>query len=172
MTNAYMGRLLRINLSEQKITTEDLRMDWAKQFIGGAGLATRYLYDEVSTGVEALGAENKLIFMTGPLTGTASASAARYSVVAKSPLTGIWGHGNSGGSFGPALKRSGYDGIIFEGVSPKPVYLRIMDGEPELCDATAMWGKNVPETENLIRHASEKKLIIASIGQGGENQVQ
>ncbi len=172
MTNAYIGKILRINLSEGKIETEDLRMDWAEKFIGGAGLATRYLYDEVPAGVDALGPDNKLIFMTGPLTGTASASASRYSVVAKSPLTGIWGHGNSGGSFGPALKRSGYDGIIFEGVSLQPVYLKIIDSEPELCDASELWGKIVPETEDLIQQASEKKLTIASIGPGGENQVR
>ncbi len=115
MTNAYMGKILRVNLSEGKTATEDLRMDWAEKFIGGAGLATRYLYDEVPQGVDALGSDNKLIFMTGPLTGTTSASAARYSVVAKSPLTGIWGHGNSGGSFGPALKRSGYRRHHFRG---------------------------------------------------------
>ena len=172
MTNAYMGKILRVNLSKGKIEAEDLREDWTQMFIGGAGLATRYLYDEVPKGVEALGADNKLIFMTGPLTGTASASAARYSVVAKSPLTGIWGHGNSGGSFGPALKRSGYDGIIFEGVSPQPVYLKIIDGQPELCDASQLWGKIVPETEDLIQQASEKKLTIASIGPGGENHVR
>ena len=172
MTHAYMGKILRINLSEGTIESEELRMDWAEKFIGGAGLATRYLYDEVPAGVDALGADNKLIFMTGPLTGTASASAARYSVVAKSPLTGIWGHGNSGGSFGPALKRSGYDGIIFEGVSPQPVYLKIIDDQPELCDAAELWSKTVPETEDLIRQASEKKLTLASIGPGGENQVR
>ena len=172
MTNAYMGKLLRVNLSKGKIEAEDLREDWARMFIGGAGLATRYLYDEVPKGIDALGADNKLIFMTGPLTGTASASAARYSVVAKSPLTGIWGHGNSGGSFGPALKRCGYDGIIFEGVSPQPVYLKIIDGHPELCDASQLWGKIVPETEDLLQQASERKLTIASIGPGGENQVR
>jgi len=171
-TRAYMGKILRIDLTAGTISEESLRMDWAEKFIGGAGLATRYLYDEVPQGVDALGADNKLIFMTGPLTGTASASAARYSVVAKSPLTGIWGHGNSGGSFGPALKRSGYDGIIFEGVSPQPVYLKIIDDQPELCDASELWGKIVPETEDMIRQASEKKLTIASIGPGGENLVR
>ena len=113
MANGYMGKILRIDLAQGKIQEENLRQDWAQKFIGGAGLATRYLYDEVPAGADPLGPENKLIFMTGPLTGTLSASAARYSVVAKSPLTGIWGHTNSGGSFGPALKRSGFDGIIF-----------------------------------------------------------
>jgi len=171
-TRAYMGKILRVNLTTETILEESLRMDWAEKFIGGAGLATRYLYDEVPRGIDALGPDNKLIFMTGPLTGTTSASAARYSVVAKSPLTGIWGHGNSGGSFGPALKRSGYDGIIFEGVSPQPVYLKIIDGQPELCDASKLWEKIIPETEDLIQQASEKKLTIASIGPGGENQVR
>ncbi|MDH3827052.1 MAG: aldehyde ferredoxin oxidoreductase, partial [Desulfobacterales bacterium] len=86
MADGYMGKILRINLADGKIEQENLRQDWAQKFIGGAGLATRYLYDEVPAGADPLGPENKLIFMTGPLTGTLSASAARYSVVAKSPL--------------------------------------------------------------------------------------
>jgi len=142
-----MGKIWRIDLTAGTISEESLRMDWAEKFIGGAGLATRYLYDEVPRGVDPLGANNKLIFMTGPLTGTASASAARYSVVAKSPLTGIWGHGNYGGSFGPALKRSGYDGINFEGVSPQPVYLKLIGGYSGLWHASQLLGKLVLDTE-------------------------
>lgn len=172
MSNAYMGKILRVDLTRSGISEEDTREDWAKKFIGGAGLATRYLYNEVAKGVDPLGPENLLIFMTGPLTGTASASASRYSVVAKSPLTGIWGHGNSGGSFGPALKQSGYDGVIFQGISPKPVYLRIIDGKPELCDAAHLWGKTVPESEDLIQKDSNQKATIASIGPAGENLVR
>ena len=172
MSKAYIGKLLRVDLSKGAISEEEIREDWAKMFIGGAGLATRYLYKEVSVGADPLGPENLLIFMTGPLTGTASASASRYSVVAKSPLTGIWGHGNSGGSFGPALKQSGYDGIIFQGRSPEPVYLRIIDGQPKLCDAGHLWGKTVSETEDLIQKDSKQKVTIASIGPGGENLVR
>ncbi len=172
MSKAYMGKVLRVDLSKGTISEEDIREDWAKSFIGGAGLATRYLYKEISKGADPLGAENLLIFMTGPLTGTSSASASRYSVVAKSPLTGIWGHGNSGGSFGPALKQSGYDGIIFQGISPKPVYLSIVDGNPKLCDGRGLWGKTVPETEDLIQKESNQKMTIASIGPGGENLVR
>lgn len=172
MSNAYTGKLLRVDLSKGTVFKEDIREEWAKKFIGGAGLATRYLYEEMPRGADPLGAENPLVFMTGPLTGTASASASRYSVVAKSPLTGIWGHGNSGGSFGPALKQSGYDGIVFQGESPKPVYLRIVNGEPELCDAGGLWGKTVPETEDLIQKESSQKMTIASIGPGGENLVR
>ena len=172
MSKAYIGKLLRVDLSKGAISEEEIREDWAKMFIGGAGLATRYLYKEVSVGADPLGPENLLIFMTGPLTGTASASASRYSVVAKSPLTGIWGHGNSGGSFGPALKQSGYDGIIFQGRSPEPIYLRITDGQPKLCDAGHLWGKTVSETEDLIQKDSKQKVTIASIGPGGENLVR
>ncbi len=172
MGNAFTGKILRVNLTEGTISEETIRDDWAKKFMGGAGLATRYLYDEVPKGADPFGPENLLIFMTGPLTGTASASASRYSVVAKSPLTGIWGQANSGGSFGPALKRSGYDGIIFEGISPEPVYLKIVDGKAELIEAKNLWGKTVLETEDLIQETSKQKLTTASIGPAGENLVR
>jgi aldehyde:ferredoxin oxidoreductase len=172
MLYAFMGKILRVNLTEAKISEEDIREDWAEKYMGGAGLATKYLYEEVGKGIDPLGPENPLIFMTGPLTGTASASASRYSVVAKSPLTGIWGHANSGGSFGPALKRSGYDGIIFQGISPEPVYLKIEDGKAGLCDAKQLWGKRVPEVEDLIQNASDQKMTMACIGAGGENLVR
>jgi len=172
MLYGFMGKILRINLSEKRIQEEVIQEDWASKFMGGAGMATKYLYKEVPKGTDPLGPQNLLIFMAGPLTGTASASASRYSVVAKSPLTGIWGHANSGGSFGPALKRSGYDGIIFQGISPEPVYLKIEDGKAELCDAGHLWGKGVPETEDLIQGALDKKMTMASIGPGGENLVK
>jgi aldehyde:ferredoxin oxidoreductase len=167
-----MGKILRVDLARGTISEEELREDMVRTYIGGVGIATRYLYDEVPKGADPLGPENLLIFMTGPLAGTASASASRYSAVAKSPLTGIWGHANSGGSFGPALKRSGYDGIIFQGISPQPVYLSIEEGMPELRDATHLWGKNVPQTEEMIQQSSDKQLTIASIGPGGENLVR
>ena len=150
MSYGFMGQLLRVDLTDHKITAEEINEVWAKQYLGGAGLATKYFYEEVPGGVDPLGPDNKLIFMTGPLTGTASASASRYSVVAKSPQTGLWGQANSGGSFGPALKKSGYDGIIFEGASSTPVILKIIDGEAQLMDATHLWGKTVPETEDAL----------------------
>ena len=172
MSYAFMGKILRVNLSQGTISAEPIRDDWAQRFLGGAGLATKYLYEEVPRGTNPLGPANKLIFMTGPLTGTTSASASRYSVVARSPLTGIWGHANSGGTFGPALKRSGFDGIIFEGVSPKPVFLRIINGEAELCDAAPVWGRTVSDTEDWIQANSPARMTIASIGPAGENLVR
>ena len=171
MSYGFMGQLLRVNLTECKITPEEINQEWTKQYLGGDGLATKYFYEEVPGGVDPLGPENKLIFMTGPLTGTASASASRYSVVAKSPQTGQWGQANSGGSFGPALKRSGYDGIIFEGTSPTPIFLRILDGEVELLDASHLWGKTVPETEDALQESASQKLTVAAIGPAGENLV-
>jgi aldehyde:ferredoxin oxidoreductase len=172
MSNGYMGKILRVNLSSGHIQENEIPASWARSFLGGAGLATKYLYEEVPPGVEALGPENKLIFMTGPLTGTPSASASRYSVVAKSPQTGLWGQANSGGNFGPALKWSGYDGVIFEGISAEPVYLQIVDGRAELRDARHLWGKTVTETEDTLQEDAERKFTIASIGPGGENLVR
>lgn len=172
MPFAYMGKLLRVNLTTGEVSEEKVRADWTEKYIGGPGLATRYLYQEVPKGADPLGPENLLIFMTGPLTGTAAASAGRYSVVAKSPLTGIWGHGNSGGNFGPALKRSGFDGIIFEGTAPSPVYLKIIGGQATLCAAGSLWGKSVSETESALNESLGKHMHIACIGPAGENLVR
>ena len=171
MSYGFMGQLLRVDLTDHKIMVEEINQAWIKDYIGGSGLATKYFYEEVPGGVDPLGPENKLIIMTGPLTGTTSASASRYSVVAKSPQTGLWGQANSGGSFGPVLKRSGYDGIIFEGASAGPVTLKIIDGEAELLDASGLWGKTVPETEDALQENESQKLTVAAIGPAGENLV-
>ena len=172
MTYAFMGKILRVDLTRGKLWDEETRLDWARYFLGGSGLATRYLYELAPRGVDPLSPENPLVFMTGPLTGTASASASRFSVVARSPQTGIWGQANSGGTFGPALKRSGYDGIIFEGASPVPVYLRIHQGVPELQDATSLWGKTTGETDDILQALHPEPATIASIGPAGENLVR
>ena len=172
MSNAFVGQILRVNLSSGVISTENLNPDWARQTLGGAGLATRYLFELTRPGIDPLGAENVLIFMTGALTGTPSASASRYSVVAKSPQTNIWGQSNSGGFFGPALKWSGYDGVIFEGVSPQPVYLLILDGKAELRQANHLWGLTVPECDDQLQAEIGQPVTVACIGPGGENLVR
>jgi len=172
MNNGYMGQILRVNLTSGRISQEQIPLDWPRKYLGGAGLATRYLISEVPPGIDPLGEDNRLIFMTGPLTGTASASASRYSVVAKSPQTGVWGQANSGGTFGPAMKFSGFDGFIFEGISPSPVYLRILNGKAELIDASSLWGKEVPETEELIKEETGQSVTVACIGPAGENLVR
>ena len=168
----YMGQILRVDLTNGKVSEEALREDDCKMFLGGSGLATKHLFDEVPEGADPLGPDNKLIFMTGPLTGTESPSAGRYCVVTKSPLTGFWGEGNSGGSWGVYLKNSGFDGIIFEGISPKPVYLVIDDGKAELRDAKHLWGKGVGETSRLIKEELGEDFNVACIGIAGENLVR
>ncbi|MHA2227282.1 MAG: aldehyde ferredoxin oxidoreductase C-terminal domain-containing protein [Candidatus Hodarchaeales archaeon] len=168
----YMGKILRVNLSTGQITEEFPGEDTLRMYLGGAGLATKYLIDEVPKRIDPLSPENKLIFMTGPMTGTSSPSTGRYSVVTKSPLTGFWGQANSGGFFGRDFKRSGYDGVIFEGVSEKPVYLITDGGKAELRDASHLWGKNTSETTRILREELGEKFNVACIGIAGENLVK
>ncbi|MHA2055167.1 MAG: aldehyde ferredoxin oxidoreductase family protein, partial [Candidatus Hodarchaeales archaeon] len=168
----YMGRILRINLSTGEISEEKLKEKDLKNFLGGAGLATKYLFDEVPKGIDPLGLHNKLIFMTGPMTGTSSPSTGRFSVVAKSPLTGFWGQANSGGFWGRDFKRSGFDGIIFEGKADKPVYLVTDNGKAELRDASHLWGLNTYDTTQKIKEELDEKFNIACIGIAGENLVK
>ena len=168
----YMGKILRVDLSSGKITEEFPDENTLRTYLGGAGLATKYLFDEIKKGIDPLGSENKLIFMTGPLTGTTSPSTGRYSVVAKSPLTGSWGQANSGGFWGRDFKRSGFDGVIFEGISPKPVYLVTNEGKAELKDAKDIWGKNTSETTRIIKEKLGDSFNVSCIGIAGENLVK
>jgi aldehyde:ferredoxin oxidoreductase len=167
-----MGKILRVNLTESKVSEEAIPENTAKMYLGGGGLATKYLYDEVKKGTDPLGPENKLIFMTGPLTGTSCPSAGRYSVVAKSPLTGTWAQANSGGFWAPDFKRTGYDGVIFQGISKKPVYLVCEDGKAELRDASHLWGMKTPETTDAIQNDLGKQFKVACIGPAGEKKVR
>ena len=166
------GKMLRVDLSAGTIVEEEIPEDLMRKYLGGRGLAGRYLYDEVAPGVDPLGAGNKLIFATGLLTGTISPSASRYSVVAKSPLTGIWAQSNAGGRWGVDLKRAGFDGIIFEGRSESPVYLQIDEGKAELKDAGFIRGKNVIESVQLIKDTTDQQYNVTCIGIAGENLVK
>lgn len=167
----WTGKIIRVNLTEEKITVEDLNMEDAKLYLGGRGLASKILCDEIDPNIDPLSPENKLIFMTGPLTGTYASCAGRFNVVAKAPLTGTIGAANSGGYFGPELKFAGYDGIIFEGKADKPVYLHICDDLIELKSAEHLWGKNVFETTDLLLEENERDARVACIGPAGEKQV-
>ena len=125
MTYGYTGTIIRVNLSDQTIKKEPLNMKNASEYVGARGLGTKYYCDECDPKCDPLGPDNKLIFMTGPLTGTCATSAGRYNAVAKSPLTGTIGAANSGGHFGPELKYAGYDGIIFEDVHVSRIFLKV-----------------------------------------------
>ena len=150
MKNGYVGKIIRVNLKAGTIRTEPLNEVSASQYVGARGLGTKYFCDECDPKCDALGPGNNLILMTGPLTGTFVPSSGRYNAVAKSPLTGTIGAANSGGHFGPELKYAGYDGIIFEDISDKPVYLYINDDVIELRDASHLWGKDVFETTDML----------------------
>ncbi|HEX9896254.1 MAG TPA: aldehyde ferredoxin oxidoreductase family protein [Dehalococcoidales bacterium] len=163
-----MGKLLFVNLSTGKIEEEPLDEKMCRDFIGGYGFGVKILYNRQKAGVAPLGPENMLGFITGPLTGTPTPTGTRYTVVAKSPLTGTWGEANSGGQFGPYLKFAGYDGVFFTGISAKPVYLLIDDGKVELRDAGYLWGKDTCETENVLQAEHGPKSQVACIGPSGE----
>nr|WP_066353617.1 aldehyde ferredoxin oxidoreductase family protein [Fervidicola ferrireducens] len=171
MMFGWKGTILRVNLTEGSIKKESLDLKDAHMYIGGRGLGVKILTDEVDPGIEPLSPENKLIFMTGPLTGTMAASPGRYEVVAKAPLTGTIGGANSGGHFGPELKFAGYDGIIFEGRAEKPVYLWINDDHVELRSAEHLWGKNTFETTDQLLKETAEDARVACIGPAGEKLV-
>jgi len=171
--NSWPGKLLRVNLTQGTWTVEDIDPQSAQDYIGGRGLGTKMFCDEVSPNVDALSPENKLIFMSGPLTGTGAPASARYMVVTKSPLTDTIASSNSGGYFPAELRFTGYNAIIFEGKSDKPVMLWIYEGNVELRPAEHLWGKTTNETEDMIRDTIEdawlaKETRIACIGPAGE----
>ncbi|MFC2007870.1 aldehyde ferredoxin oxidoreductase family protein [Chloroflexota bacterium] len=169
----YTGTILRVDLSRGIITKERLDKDSVDRFIGGRGLNLKYLYDEIEPGIDPLGPDNKIIFGTGPCNGTLVPGSQRFTVTTKSPLTGFIGDSNCGGDLGAELKYAGYDMIIIEGQSQKPVYLWINDENVELREADQLWGKTVFETRRIIeREINEPKACTASIGPGGENLVK
>jgi aldehyde:ferredoxin oxidoreductase len=171
--NSYAGQLLLVDLTSGICTTEPLNNAYAAQYIGGAGLAARYLYDAIDAQTDPLGPANPLIFMTGPLDATAAPSAGRFVVVARSPQTGLYGEANAGNFFGPDLKLAGYDGLVVRGKSPSPVYLLIREGTVELRDATHLRGKTTYDTGDAIRaELDDQKLTVAAIGPAGENLVK
>jgi len=169
----YWGKILRVNLSTGKISIEEFEEEFVKKWLGTRGFAIHYLLKEMDPKIDAFSEENKLIFSTGALTGTVAPTGGRYMVITKSPLTGFIAMANSGGFFGAELKMAGWDMIIVEGKSEKPVYLRIEDEKVELRDATHVWGKRVSETEKILRKEfGDKHVQIASIGPAGENLVR
>ena len=166
-------KLLRVDLTTGRHRVESIPDEWLQDYIGGRGLAARYLYDEMDPAADPLSPENVLIFATGPLTGTPVPCGARYMVVTKGALTNAITTSNSGGHWGPELKFAGYDMVILTGAAPYPSYLLVYDDHIELRDASSYWGKGVFETEDgLRRELGIPELRVASIGQAGENKVR
>jgi aldehyde:ferredoxin oxidoreductase len=170
---AWARKLLRVNLSEGTCKSEPLNMDWADKYLGQRGLATKYLSEEIDPKVDPLSPDNKLIMVTGPLTGTCASTAGRYSVVTKGALTGAIACSNSGGFFGNEMKNAGWDMIIFEGKAAKPVYLMLQNDQADLIDASEHWGTSVWDTEESIKKKHGDPMIrVASIGIAGEKGVK
>lgn len=166
---AWARNILRVNLTKGTCANEPLNMDWAQKYLGQRGLATKYLVEETDAKVDPLSPDNKMIMATGPLTGTCASTAGRYSVITKGALTGAIACSNSGGFFGNEMKNAGYDMIIIEGKSKKPVYLFIEDDKAELLDASAYWGTSCWDTEEGIKAKHQDPQIrVASIGISGE----
>jgi aldehyde:ferredoxin oxidoreductase len=166
---AWTRKVLRVNLTDGSITNEPLNMEWANDYLGQRGLATKYLTEEIDPKCDALSPENKMIMTTGPLTGTMVSTAGRYSVVTKSPLTGAIACSNSGGYIGNEMKNAGWDMVIFEGKSPTPVYLYIENEKAELLSADDLWGKTVWQVDELLHTKHQDPLLrIAAVGRAAE----
>jgi aldehyde:ferredoxin oxidoreductase len=172
MAGGYMGKILFVNLSTGEMKEEMPDEKVCRDYIGGYGLGARIIYDRQKGGVDALGPDNMLGLLTGPLTGTPATFGTRYVTVAKSPLTDSWGDANSGGHFGPHMKFAGYDGVFFTGISEKPVYLLLDNGKAELKDASSLWGKDTYYTEDTLESEYGPTAKVASIGPGGEKMAR
>jgi len=168
----WHGRLLRVDLSRKTTSWEEIPPAVLKDYVGARGLGIRYLLDEVDPTCDPLAPENKLIFSTGPLTGTRAPTGARYVVTTKSPLTGVLTCSNSGGFFPAELRRAGVDAIVFEGCSDEPVYLWLSDDRAELRPARDLWGKTTHETTDALVAAHGPGTRVACIGPAGENRVR
>jgi aldehyde:ferredoxin oxidoreductase len=171
--SGWTGKLLRVNLTAGRCTAEDISRDWYRDYIGGRGVADRYLWQELDPRVDPLAPDNKLIFATGPLTGTPVSCGARYMVVTKGALTNAITTSNSGGHWGPELKFAGYDLLLIEGRASKPVYLFIYDDVVQIRDAAAFWGQTTSVTEDGIREElGVPGVRVAGIGPAGERLVR
>ena len=172
MAQRTQRHLLRVNLTTRKISREVIPDEDVQMFLGGRVLGDMLLYNEVAAGIDPLSPQNKLLFCTGPLTGTNAPGSPRYIVHTKSPLTGLYLSSLAGGYFGPELKRTGHDIVIIEGKSERPVYLAISDDKVEFRDASPFWGMTTGDVQEFIKdELSDSKSRIACIGPAGENLV-
>ncbi|MBU3948008.1 MAG: aldehyde ferredoxin oxidoreductase family protein [Proteobacteria bacterium] len=169
MFSGYTGKILFVDLTTSVITEEVLSENLARNFLGGYGIGARVLYDRMKPRTDPLGPDNILGFVTGPVTGSGAVFGGRYTVVCKSPVTGGFNDANSGGFFGPELKKAGYDAVFVSGVSQEPIYLWIKDGQAELRDASRLWGLDSKETQKALeKETGEHRLRAAVIGPAGE----
>lgn len=168
MLYGYMGKLLFVDLSNGTFEIRELTEELARNFIGGYGLGAKILYDEMPAHTDVFAPESMVGFLAGPMSASRAFFGGRYMVVSKSPVTGMWNDANSGGYFGAKLRHSGFDGIFVKGISEKPVYLYLNDGNVEIRDASHLWGKRTIETEEILRAEVGEDMNAAIIGAAGE----
>ncbi|MFZ7111105.1 MAG: aldehyde ferredoxin oxidoreductase family protein [Desulfatiglandales bacterium] len=176
----WKGNILRINLSRGNCQVEDMPVTLMEDYLGGRGMGIRILFDEIDPAVDALSPENKLIFATGPVTGTGMPAGSRFIVSSKSPLSRCIANSCCGGYFGSNLKYAGYDLLIIEGKSPEPVYINIHNDRVEIRPASHLWGMTSDETERAVKEEMKDELdgwarntmSVVNIGPAGENLVR
>lgn len=162
--------ILKINLTDRSVNQFDVPAEWTKAFFGAASLAARMLYEHLTPELDPLSPEAPLLFLNGPLTGSAGPAVGRFVICAKSPATGLWGESNIGGFWGPELRKAGYDGLWLEGAADSPVYLWIQDDTVEFRDAAHLVGLSTYETQARVQgEVDAKNARVASIGIAGEN---
>ena len=167
------GNILRVDLTTGKLTVQAISEDHYRLYLGGRGLIAYTLLTEVPKGIDPFGPENRLVFALGTLTGHPFVGSGRNSVGCKSPLSGGYGESEAGGFWGAELKRAGFEAIVIEGISPKPVYLSIKDGKAEIRDADHLWGLETADTEAAIQEElGDKRIRTAVIGPAGEKRVR
>ena len=173
MLNGYGGHILRVDLTSGQIRREKTDPDYMLNVIGGRGLNSTRLYDELKRDIDPLSPENLLLIGVGPLTGTLLSASAFMTISGKSPLTGILGDSAAGGFFGAELKQAGYDQVVMTGRCEKPCYLYIADDHVEIRDASHLWGKDIWQTTAAIRKdINDNGVQVAAIGPAGENLVK
>jgi aldehyde:ferredoxin oxidoreductase len=173
MAKGYVGKILKVNLTDLSYTVEEKGEYFYRTFMGGSAMASYFLLTETEQGVDALGPDNALVITTSILTGANLAGVNRYTIAAKSPLSDGFGEAEAGGFFAVELKKAGFDAVVIKGKAPKPVYLRINDGKVELKDAGHLWGHSTGYTMEKIREElGDDKIKTLLIGQGGENLVR
>ena len=172
MIHGLGGEILWVDMTKGKVEKKPVDEELLNKYLPGAGYLSKVLYDMIPAGTDPLGEKNVLGIATGTLTGSMFPQASRHVVAALSPLTGVWGESHAAGFFGAELKFAGYDAIMFTGASKDPLYLHIEDSKAELLDASHLWGKDVFETDDILRKGKNRKYRTLSIGQAGENLVR
>ncbi len=168
MSGGYVNRVLHVDLSKNTYVVHPVPEEDRRMFIGGSGLAAKFLMEYGDPKADPFSADNPLIFMTGPFTGTKIPLSGRHEIVAKSPLTGIYGESDAGGAWGMQLKKAGFDGIVFRGRAEAPLYVWIHDLGVEFRDADHLWGLDTYEADEVLRKETDAKAVVSCIGPAGE----